>query len=202
MKTSLIKTTAVLAATAMLAGCANIRNDQTRTRVEGGLGGTLTGGGIGALIGGGRGALIGAAVGLIAGLAVGDSVARKKAKYASQEAWLSACIAEAQSVNAHAVSYHNSLSSRIEQLEGQINAAKNSGNKGELRQLRRAVLSLQRETKKENENIAAKVKDHNAVVGQTGSVSLRTKVEELRSTQSLLNQSEVELADLGRRIDL
>src|SRR5690349_3263800 len=122
MKTPFLKLITSVTAVAMLSGCANIQNDQTRTRTEGALAGSVLGAGLGAIIGNqsGRaweGAAIGAVAGGLTGLAVGDHVARKKAGYASQEAWLDACISSAEKVNARTVAYNRSLSSKIKTLE-------------------------------------------------------------------------------------
>lgn len=209
MRTSFFKTSAALTAAAMLAGCTNIKDDQTRTRAEGAGAGALLGAGLGAIIGNqsGRaweGAAIGAAVGGLGGLAVGDHVARKKAAYKNQEAWLNACIAQAEKTNSHARSYNASLSNKISNLEQKINAAK--GNKGEMQQLKRAVLTLQNQTKQEIKVVNTEISEQNRALGQAGngggSMTLRTQVGELRSTQSSLNQNETKIADLLRRMDV
>jgi len=89
-----------------LSGCANIQNDQIRTRTEG----TLTGAGIGAALGTGIaavatrgdrdamliGAAVGGAIGGLAGHSYGSKVAARKADYANHEAYLQGCIAELQ----------------------------------------------------------------------------------------------------------
>jgi uncharacterized protein YcfJ len=211
MKSSVFNFTAALTSAALLASCTNIKDDQTRTRAEGAGAGALLGAGIGAIIGNqsGRaweGALIGGAVGGLGGLAVGDHVARKKAAYKSQEAWLNACIAQAEKTNAHARSYNASLSGKISNLEQKINAAKAGGNKGELQQLKRAVLTLQNQTKNEIKTVNTEISEQNRALGQAGnasnSMTLRTQVGELRSTQSSLNQNETKIADLLRRMDV
>lgn len=105
--------------------CANIEDDGTRTRTEGTLAGAgigaLVGAGIGALVGGRDGAAIGAGIGAIvgggAGLAVGDHIAGKKAEYASREAWLDACIAQARQVNADTAQYNAQLKKDIRDLD-------------------------------------------------------------------------------------
>jgi uncharacterized protein YcfJ len=206
MTTSLIRSTAALTAAAFLASCTNIKNDQTRTRAEGTLAGSLIGGGLGAIIGhqsghGIEGALIGAAAGGLAGLAVGDHVARKKAKYASQEAWLDACIARAEQVNRSAVSYNNSLRGKISSLESRLAAAKRSGDSGEIRRVKQAVVSLQKETSQQIKTVDTEIKEQGSVVNQTGSGTLSSRVTELRSTRSSLNNSQERLADLGNQAD-
>ena len=206
MTTSLIRTTTAITAAAFLASCANIKDDQTRTRTEGTLAGSLIGGGLGAIIGhqsghGIEGALIGAAAGGLAGLAVGDHVARKKARYASQEAWLDACIAHAQQVNRSAVSYNNSLRSKISGLETRLAAAKSSGNKEEMRRVKQAVVVLQKETSAQVKAVDTEIKEQGSVVNQTSSNSLSGQVTQLRSTRSSLSSSQERLADLGNQAD-
>lgn len=202
---------AVLTTAAMLASCTNIKDDQTRTRAEGAGAGALLGAGLGAIIGNQsghawQGALIGAAAGSLGGLAVGDHVARKKAAYKNQEAWLNACIAQAEKTNSHARSYNASLSNKISNLEQKINAAKSKGDKGELQELKRAVLTLQNQTRQEIKTVNTEISEQNRALGQAGSsgssMTLRTQVNELRSTQSSLNKNETRIADLLNRMDV
>jgi hypothetical protein len=206
MKHTFVKFTTVLTLCSLLASCANIKNDQARTTAEGGLGGAVLGGVAGYLIGGSRGALIGGLAGGAGGLAYGAHVAAKKKAYKSTEAWLNACIDQAEKTNSRARSYNASLSSKISRLEQQINDAKSKGDKGELKNLKRAVLTLQNEAKRERATLENEIKNQNTAVNQGGSsataVTLRTKVGELRSTQSAISQNETKLADLGRRIDV
>lgn len=109
----------------ILSGCANIKNDASRTKTEGALTGVgvgaVIGAGLGALVGGVDGALLGAsiggAIGGAAGFAYGSHVAGKKAEYASQEAWLDACIVQAQNVNTEATAYIAELETEIAELD-------------------------------------------------------------------------------------
>jgi predicted lipid-binding transport protein (Tim44 family) len=206
MTTHFIRTTAAITAIAFVSSCTNIKDDQTRTRAEGTLAGSLVGGGLGAIIGhqsgrGIEGALIGAAAGGLVGLAVGDHVARKKAKYASQEAWLDACIAHAEQVNRNAVSYNNSLRSKIAGLESRLAAAKRSGDSGEIRRVKAAVVDLQQETSKQIKVVDTEISEQGGVVRQTSSGSLSSRVTDLRSTRSSLSSSQERLADLGNQAD-
>jgi len=105
IKRSTIRTTAaILTLTMGMNSCANIKDDQTRTKTEG----TLLGAGIGAVLGAGSAAIAsggntssilkGAAIGAIAGGALGHAygskVVARKAEYASNEAYLQDCIVE------------------------------------------------------------------------------------------------------------
>ena len=107
-------------------GCANIQNDGTRTRTEGTLVGVGAGAGVGALLGqiigqDTKGTLIGAGIGALlgglSGFMVGDHVADKKAQYASQEAWLDACIADAHKNNTELAQYNAQLGKEIADLD-------------------------------------------------------------------------------------
>ena len=207
MKKFFLQSTAAVTALAFVTSCANIQNDQDRTRAEG----TLAGGAIGALAGGiignqsGRafeGALIGAGIGALGGLAVGDHVARKKAKYASQEAWLDACIAQAERVNSNARSYNRSLQSKISNLESRYASAKSSGNKAEMRNIKHAVVALQQESREQTKVVDSEIKEQSSVVNQTGDSGLSSRVTQLRSTRSSLGSSQERLADLGNQIDV
>jgi len=207
MKTSALRLASSITAAALLSSCANIEDDGTRTRTEGALAGSIIGGLAGAVIGhqsgrGFEGALIGATAGGLTGLAVGDHVARKKARYASEEEWLDACISRAEQVNADAVAYNRSLSTRIRNLESQLAAAKSSGNESELRRVKKAVVVLQEETSKEIDVLDTEIKEQNTVVTETGNSGLSSRVSTMRSTRSSLNNNQVRLADLGNQIDV
>ena len=112
----------------MMPGCANIQDDGTRTRTEGALVGTGVGAAAGAAIGGavgGRGGAlvglgIGAGVGLIAGLFVGAHIAEQKSKYASEEAWLDACLNQAEESNNKLRQYNADLQKQIVVMDKDI----------------------------------------------------------------------------------
>jgi uncharacterized membrane protein YebE (DUF533 family) len=207
MKTRFIQVTAMVTSLCFLSSCANIQNDGTRTRTEGALTGAAIGGIAGAIIGNQsnrawEGAAIGAAIGGLGGLAVGDHVAKKKAGYASQEAWLDACISRAEQVNADAVAYNRSLSSKIRSLESRLAAAKASGNKAELRRVKQSIVTLQSDTRDQIEVIDTEIVEQREVVSETGSSTLNSRVSTLRSTRSSLSTNEERLADLGNQIDV
>lgn len=116
-----------------MSGCANIKDDGTRTRTEGaGTGaviGAVAGGLLGQIIGGDTkatlvGAAIGAAVGGVGGYAYGDHVAGQKAKYAQEEDWLDACIAQARQKNQEIVAYNQDLGQQIDKLKQETAALK------------------------------------------------------------------------------
>ncbi len=207
MKTSHIKLVASITLVTMFSGCTNIKDDGTRTRTEGALAGTAIGAGLGAIIGNqsGRaweGAAIGAVAGGLTGLAVGNHVAKKKAGYASKEAWLDACISSAEKVNAQTVAYNRNLSSRIKTLEGKIAAAKASGNKTELRNIKQSIATMKQESNKQLGEVNLEIKEQSGVVSETGNATLTNRVSSLKSSQSTLKQNQQRLADLSNQIDV
>ena len=116
-----------------MSGCANIKDDGTRTRAEGaGTGaviGAVAGGLLGQIIGGDTkgtlvGAAIGAAVGGAGGYAYGNHVANQKEKYAQEEDWLDACLVQAREKNAEIVAYNNDLRKQIRTLKQETAALK------------------------------------------------------------------------------
>jgi hypothetical protein len=113
----------------VFSGCATT-SDSKRTQAEGaaiGAGaGALLGALVGGLVGGRDGALIGAGVGAgvggTAGFMYGTHVANQKEKYANQEDWLNACIAQAQRVNDETRQYNLALAGQIDQLDVETQA--------------------------------------------------------------------------------
>ena len=207
MKTPVIKSLAILATAALLGSCANIQDDQTRTRVEGAGAGAALGALTGGIIGNQshhawEGALIGGAVGGAAGLAYGDHVARKKTAYRNEQSWLSACITQAERTNRAAVKYNNQLSDRIDELETEIRGAKARGDTEHLGRLKKHILALQRETHQEIERVDYEIQQQNFAEKKSNDVTLRTNVEKLRSTKSSLKKKETKLADLAKSIDV
>ncbi len=184
--------------------------DQTRTRAEGAGAGALLGAGLGALIGSasgnaGRGALIGAGVGSLAGLAYGDHVARKKARYASEEQWLDACIAQAIQVNNSVRSYNNSLENRIASLDSQIRSAKAANDRRKLQQLKQQVTTLKTETKQQITIVQTEISEQSKVVRSTSSSktsTLSTQITRLESTKSSVQSNFNRLASLENSIDI
>ncbi len=130
---SILSILTLIAGVSMLSGCANIQDDGTRTRTEGAATGAAAGAILGAIIGqvaGGdtestlMGAAIGGAIGGAGGYAVGNHIANQKARYASEEDWLNACIAEARNKNSEWIAYNNQLRSDIAQLKRDTAAIK------------------------------------------------------------------------------
>lgn len=196
---------------ALLGSCTNIKDDGKRTRTEGALGGAvlgaLAGAGIGALTGRGTGAILagaaaGAAVGGAGGYAYGSHVARKKNAYASKEAWLNACIAEARSANRKARAYNASLSNKIDRLRAEVSRAKASGDKGLLRQKKSEIQQLQKENSKELKQLDGQINEQQKVLSQESSPTLKQEVISLRNTRGTMSSNYDRLASLNREIDV
>jgi len=102
--------------------------------------GGVVGGVVGYMIAGEDGAVIGAsvggAVGGVAGFAYGNHVAGQKAKYASEEDWLDACVAEAQLANLDLTIYNKGLVQQVTDTEKEIVALKKKQKNAKTRQVK------------------------------------------------------------------
>jgi len=68
-----------------------------------------------------KGAIIGAAAGMIGGAAYGNHVANQRARFKSEEAYLNACTAQAQTVNSETRTYNTTLQGQIRSLSTEVN---------------------------------------------------------------------------------
>lgn len=195
---------------AFTSSCTNIKDDQTRTRAEGGLAGSLLGAGVGALIGAqsgnaGRGAIIGGVAGGAAGLAYGDSVARKKATYAREEERLDAAIEQARAANAHARAYNKQLSSRIAALERQAKAARASGDRSQMQAAHTAIVQEQRQAQSQMKTLDGQISTQKSVLGgasqSSRSAQLRQEVFGMENTRTSLKSNSDRLASLANSVD-
>lgn len=104
---------------------------KTTTTVQGAALGALAGAAVGALVAlaAGKnvaaGAAIGAGAGLVTGLFAGVYVANQKEKYANNEAYLDACIAEARQYNEAAARSNEDLDTQINLTEQNIDQLRN-----------------------------------------------------------------------------
>ena len=132
----------VLFTLSTLSGCANIKDDSTRTKTEGtligGSIGAVIGGAIGYAVGGKKGLLVGAAAGAAAGggagFAYGNHVAGQKAQYAKEEEWLDACITQARAANQEIVTFNQNLTKEIEKIQQETVALKKKKKNAKTRQ--------------------------------------------------------------------
>lgn len=205
-----------------LSGCANIQNDGTRTKTEGTLFGTgvgaAIGAGIGAIIGGGRGAAIGAGagalVGGLVGLGVGTHIADQKAKYASEEEWLDACVQQARETNAKLTAHNSELKKQADSLDKEtkrLNAAY-AANKADKQQLLAERNKIEG-TIKENAQIIAGAEaeitaqqrvlaDAKASQKTRESAQLETEIADLKRQKTQLEATNKQLASMSARISV
>lgn len=172
----------ILCGVLAMGGCANIKDDGTRTRAEGaGTGaviGAVAGGVLGQIIGGDTkgtlvGAAIGAAIGGAGGYAYGNHVANQKAKYAQEEDWLDACIAQARQKNQEIVAYNQDLTRQIDKLK-------------------KETASLRKQYKNKKTRVA-KLKDKKAATDsllEAANKELASAKQELEAQQSVRAEAE------------
>lgn len=202
----------------VVSGCANIKDDGTRTRAEGaGAGaaiGAIAGGVLGQILGGDTsatllGAAIGAAVGGAGGYAYGDHVAGQKEKYAKEEEWLEACIAQARQKNQEMVAYNQNLSQQIETLKKETAALKKKHKDktvqtARLKEKKAATDTLYESANKELTAAKAELEAQNSVTaeakksGQSDyTVTLDSEIESLKGNIKELEKRTAELASMS-----
>ncbi len=202
----------------MLNGCANIKDDSTRTKVEGaGTGaavGAVAGGLLGQLIGGDTkatlfGAAVGAAVGGVGGYAYGSHVASQKEKYAKEEDWLEACIADAKKKNQEIIAYNQDLSKQIAVLKKDTKALKKrykdtQTRNAKLQDKKAEVEGVMASANKELAASKAELEAQNSVIadarknGQNDyAVTLDSEVETLKANIKELEKRTEELASMS-----
>ena len=212
---------AILTAALTLTGaCANISNDSTRTKTEG----TMAGAGIGAVLGaaigaalGGRdgalkGAAIGAGVGALSGFAYGSSVANKKAEYASEEEWLSACLAETQNTNKQAAAYNSRLKASLAGYQkgaasagtGYSFAESGQSGKSDQKQVSQAIKRDLKESQQILAYLDQEISSQQQVVASTQSSAqikqLQKEISEMEKQKNILEQQTQELAAISNRL--
>ena len=201
-----------------ISGCANIKDDGTRTRTEGaGTGaaiGAVAGGVLGQILGGDTkatliGAAIGAAVGGVGGYAYGDHVAGQKEKYAKEEEWLDACIAQARQKNQEIVAYNQNLSQQIATLQKETAALnKKIKNKtartAKLKEQKAATDSLLEAANKELATAKTELEAQDSVSAEARksgkddyAVTLDSEIETLKGNITELEKRTGELASMS-----
>ena len=178
----------------------------------GAAGGALLGAGIGALTGNSsdvaRGALIGAALGGAGGFAYGTHVANQKAKYASTEAWLDACISDAEKKRSAAIAYNNRLNNELARLQREVNTARAAGDKKQLSSLKRQIASERSAAQKEANNYAKEVEVQRGAIKEAGGSggsrlsSLRSTTNGIDSQVTTMNKNVQRLAALESQTDV
>lgn len=197
----------------MGSGCATTadgRKTQAQGTAIGAVLGAVVGGAVGYAAGGrdglGRGAAIGAGAGAVAGFAYGTHVAKRKAEYASREAWLDACIASAHRVNSNAYTYSRSLETRIARLESRARAARTSRNKAEARAIKSEIASIKAETKQKTVVVDKELGDQQQAMsegrGANNYGELRSEVNTLQETKGKMGRQINRLAGLENQLDV
>ncbi len=210
------KSTAACALIAFgLSQCAETQDGQLAQAQGAGIGaagGALLGAGIGALTGNssdvGRGALIGAALGGAGGFAYGTHVANQKAKYATTEKWLDACIADAEKKRSAAVAYNGRLKNELARLEREVNSARVAGDRKKLSSLKRQIASERKAAQKESNNYAKEVEVQRGAIKEAGGSggsrlsSLRSSTNGIDSQVTTMNKNVQRLAALESQTDV
>lgn len=188
------------------------RTTQAQGTALGAAGGALLGAGIGALTGDSdtalKGAAIGGALGAAGGFAYGSHVANKKANYASTEAWLDACIAEAEKKRSAAVAYNKRLNSQLARLEREVATARAAGDKRRLSSLRREIASERKAAQKESSNFSKEAEIQRGAIKQAGGkggsrlTSLRKTTTGIDTQVTSMNRNVQRLAALENQTDV
>jgi predicted nucleic acid-binding Zn-ribbon protein len=209
----IVRPVAVVLVSSMLAACAATPDGRLAQAQGTGIGmvvGAVAGGALGYAVGGRQGLVTGAAIGggtgAAMGFAYGTHVAHLKAKYASREAWLDACIVQAHQVNANAYNYSRSLESRIARLEARSRAARVAHNKSEARSIKQEVAALKVEAKSKTGVVQKEISDQQTAVsegrGARNYNGLKSEVNSLQETKGTLGRQINRLAGLENQLDV
>ncbi|MCL1985006.1 MAG: hypothetical protein FWG59_00965 [Betaproteobacteria bacterium] len=222
MKKAVASIVMVILMGASLFGCTNIKDDSTRTVTEGGLAGAgigaVVGAGIGAVVGGKKGALLGAGIGAVAGggigVAVGTHIADQKKQYASTEAWLDACLKQAQQTNNELEAYNAALAGQIATLDKETRklqrayAAKKAEKDGLITQqakitekekeVNEQIVKAEQEIA-EQQKVLAEAKANNK---QNESKLLDAEIASLQRHKAQLEKKNKQLANMSARISV
>ena len=204
MKGKMKIATCTLLLPAFFAGC----TDSQTTKAQGaGLGaviGAVGGAALGYAIDGGdgaaAGALIGAGAGAIGGFAYGSHVANKKARYASQEDYLDACIAAAGNMNQQVASYNQSLANDIAKLKQQNAALASSGaQKSQKLAYKKTVAAKHQEANKNLARVTDEIRIQSTVL-QNESKASQAKISQLNSQIANLKQQKASLQTMSNQL--
>ncbi len=201
-----------------VAGCATNEpmDDSTRTKVEGTAIGALVGAAIGAAINGRDGALVGAAIGGGAGFLIGNEIARRKAKYASEEDFLDGEIRYVAEYNRNASAYNRTLAERVKRLEkeaetlaaryrtGKADRAALAARRQEVRERLEKSRKMLAELEQEYELNVRVLEEQRARAGAADPdvKRLEQEVAELRRNIDQLNRSTRRLARIDERLSV
>lgn len=198
MQTYINSTLAVIMALS-ISGCASNEpmDDQTQTKSEGTVVGTLLGGALGYAIDGKHGAAIGGLLGAGAGYVVGNEVAKRKKQYANNEDFLDGEIAYVSKYNKNAAQYNSRLAKRIKKLNGRVASLKSWYKKGKLGQseLRKERKNVQAQLEKSRQLLADMKKEYKVNLG-----IIAQQKKSANSEDPSIRRLENEVATLRRNI--
>ncbi len=196
---------------AFFAGCTDSQTTKAQGAGLGALVGAVGGAALGYAIdgsdGAAAGALIGAGAGAIGGFAYGSHVANKKAQYASQEAYLDACIAAASNMNQQVASYNQSLANDIAKLKQQNAALASSGaQKSQKLAHKKAIAAKRQQANKNLTRVTDEIRIQSTVLKNERKASqarisqLNTQIANLKSQKASLQNMSNQLASMDSRI--
>lgn len=154
----------------LLPGCATSQDGRTAQAQATAIG-TVSGGALGFLAGSllskdsdgaAVGTLIGAAAGGAVGYAYGTSVAKRKEKYASTEAWLQQEIALTHQANTQIQAHNQTLAAEITALEQRAKKAREAQDKAQIASIKNAVEKIRASATKQastEKRVALDIKD-------------------------------------------
>ena len=179
--------------------------DSQRTKAEGTGIGVLGGALLGAAIGGRQGAAWGAALGGVAGYAYGSHVANEKAKYASKEDWLNACISSARKVNKSTRSYNAKLSRKIADTKRLVSLyKKNKASKSQMRAQkkiidneRKTASSMLKKAKTELKAQQGVLRDAKKTANASETKRIQREINTMKQQIGLLKKNNSTLASLS-----
>jgi paraquat-inducible protein B len=181
------------------------RKAQTKTRAGGTALGALVGGGLGYAVGGDwKGAAIGAAAGGIAGLAAGEKKAQTQARIMVSERQLDNLIARTEKTNNQLRAQIAQLSRQRQSFKTRITKAKSTGNKSELRQVKKEMSTTLSSSDTMLSSAKQQVTYNNSVSSKSPAKQslLRSETQKLDSATRELQQERDLFASLYNSIDV
>ena len=197
----------------ILSGC---QNDGNQTVAEGaGAGavvGALLGGVVAVATGDAAWVAIGAGAGAVVGLGAGVYVANKKESYATKEAWLEACIKEAQTSNEAITAYNTKLKDDLTELDAQSKqlafAYKSQAAKAnELQAMHKAIVDKQNANDKYIADIEKSIAKQKGVVAEAKqedaareAAIIEHEIKKMEAQVADLRDESSKLADMSTRV--
>jgi hypothetical protein len=168
--------------------------DGRKTQAQGSAIGAGAGAIVGGLIGGRAGALWGAGIGGAGGFAYGTHVANKKAQYKTTEAWLDACIVEAESKHKAAIACNDKLDRRLGQLQREVRAAAAASDKAKMASLKREIATDRKDAQEQAAAFGKEAEMQRSAIKQAGGEgssrlsSLRQSTSGIETQVSIMNK--------------